>query len=435
MKAHAITLAGVFVLAAAASAPAATIRVDWSGQGDYLTIREGIDASTHGDSVLVAPGTYTGALNRDIDFGGRNINLIAEGGRDLTTIDCQSEGRAFVFSGRETPYATVEGFTVRNGSAEEGGAVHITNSSISFMECAFENNSGAFGGCFFIGREGKPFIERCTLTDNYASEYGGGIYAYSARPYICECDFIGNEAGANGGAISCKTWTVASIQDNRFLGNTAHDGGAIYVGTLFVNWDENLERTTTILSNKFFDNSAERGGAVFLNSFSWVRVSWSTFARNSAREGGALYCYMGGEGDLTVQMCTIVQNSAEVGGGICVSGSSPDNGLTVLQTIIAFSTEGKAEHMLDYAPILSDLCCAYGNEGGDFLYGATDRILQVDPLFCDMYGGDYNLCENSECRSANNIWGFTFGSYRGICGPCSSPVETKSWGAIKAMYR
>jgi predicted outer membrane repeat protein len=429
-----VIVVGVLVAAAAASAPAATMRVDWSGQGDYLTIQEGIDASTHGDTVLVAPGTYTGALNRDIDFDGRNINLIAEGGRDLTTIDCQSEGRAFVFSGAESPYATVEGFTVRNGSAEEGGAVHITNSSISFMECAFEDNSAGFGGVFFLGQEACPYIESCTFDNNYASEYGGGIYTYSARPYVVYCDFTNNSAGKSGGAISCKTWTVASILSSSFVGNTSHDGGAIYMGTLFAQMDENLE-PSKLLDNWFADNSAERGGAVFLNSFTWVTVSWSTFARNSAREGGALYCYMDAEGDLTVQMCTIVENSAEVGGGICIAGSSPDNGLTVLQTIIAFSTEGRAQHRLDYAPILSDLCCAYGNQGGDLLYGATDRILQVDPLFCDMYGGDYNLCENSECRSANNIWGFTFGSYRGICGPCSSPVETKSWGAIKAMYR
>ena len=430
MKACQVIAIGVLAVAAAAS-PAATIRVDWNGQGDYPTIQEGIDASTHGDIVLVAPGTYTGELNRDIDFDGRNIKLIAEGGRDLTIIDCQSEGRAFEFSNGETPYATVEGFTVRNGFANEGGAVHVTSSWASFLECSFENNSGGFGGVFFLGQEAHPFIEHCTFTDNYASEYGGCIYTYSARPYVYECDFTHNSAGISGGAISCKTGTVATVLNSRFVENTAHDGGAIYVGTLM---NEPLEYTR-ILFNDFTDNEAERGGAVFLNSFSWVTVSFSTFVRNSAREGGALFCHTDAVGDLTVQMCTIVENSAEYGGGICVSGSSSDNGLTVLQTIIAFSTEGRAQQRLGYPSILTDLCCAYGNEGGDLLYGATDRILTVDPLFCDMYSEDYDLCENSMCRSAVNEWGFTLGSHRGSCAPCSSPVEKTSWGAIKAMYR
>ena len=181
MKACQVIAIGVLAVAATAS-PAATIHVDWNGQGDYLTIQEGIDASSHGDTVLVAPGTYTGELNRDIDFGGRNIRLVAEGGRDLTTIDCQSEGRAFEFSSGETPYATVEGFTVRNGFAEEGGVAHVTNAWPSFLECTFESNSGGFGGVFFLGHDAHPFIEYCTFTNNYASDYGGGIYTYVANP-------------------------------------------------------------------------------------------------------------------------------------------------------------------------------------------------------------------------------------------------------------
>ena len=117
-------------------------------------------------------------------------------------------------------------------------------------------------------------------------------------------------------------------------------------------------------------------------------------------------------------------------------GGSADNRLKVELTIIAFSIEGRAQHRTDFATITTDLSCSYGNEGGDYLYGATLRnLIGVDPLFCDLYSGDYNLCENSLCRSAVNDWGFTMGAYRGICGPCSSPVEETTWGAIKAMYR
>ena len=56
---------------------AATIRVDVSGSGDYLSIGEGIAAADVGDTVLVAPGTYTGPLNRGITIPSGGVWLTA----------------------------------------------------------------------------------------------------------------------------------------------------------------------------------------------------------------------------------------------------------------------------------------------------------------------------------------------------------------------
>ena len=224
MRACQAIAVGVLAVASVAS-QAATIHVDCSGQGDYLTIQEGVDAATYGDTVLVAPGTYTGELNRNIDFDGRIISLLADAGRDATVIDCQSEGRAFVFSSAESYAAKVEGFTIRNGYAYEGGAVYMTNSSASFISCAFEDGHSSYGGAFFLGQEACPYIYLCTFDDNYAAEYGGAIYTYAARPNVEECEFTNNEAAISGGAISCKTWTVAEVKNSLFVGNSADDGG------------------------------------------------------------------------------------------------------------------------------------------------------------------------------------------------------------------
>ena len=92
-------IAIAFVLGLTTSlSQAATVRVP----ADQPTIQAGIDAAGTGDTVLVAPGIYTGAGNRDISFGGRGITLRSESGPGLTVIDCQSLGRAFILRGSVT---------------------------------------------------------------------------------------------------------------------------------------------------------------------------------------------------------------------------------------------------------------------------------------------------------------------------------------------
>ena len=83
----------VVLLVTAASGPAGTRLVP----DEYATIQDAIDAAVDGDVVIVAPATYTGDGNRDIDFYGKAITVRSENGPANCIIDCQSSGRGFYF--------------------------------------------------------------------------------------------------------------------------------------------------------------------------------------------------------------------------------------------------------------------------------------------------------------------------------------------------
>jgi hypothetical protein len=77
------------------------------------TIQAGINAASNGDTVLVAPGTYT----ENINFGGKAITVTSSGGPSVTIIDGGAKGTVVTFNTGETTSSVLSGFTIQNGTS------------------------------------------------------------------------------------------------------------------------------------------------------------------------------------------------------------------------------------------------------------------------------------------------------------------------------
>jgi predicted outer membrane repeat protein len=429
-----LSLAPLLLTILPLTAAATTIHVAPDGGEDYLTIGEAAASACVGDTTLVAPGTYRGASNREIEIPCGGLSLLSEAGPDATVIDCEFAGRALTI---RKPDVTVRGFTFTCGSADQGGAIRIGAAGTSIEDCRFTDNRATTGGALFCDPGGAPDFERCVFARNTAGNYGGAGYFKGSRPFLYECGFEENAAGVNGGALSMKHGTVAWLMDCSFDRNTAPSGGAIYMTSQCLWWWDEEDERSLIGFSTFSENEAERGGAVFVNARCRVEFTWCILDHNRATWGGAFYGVTSDAGMVFVQSSTITGNAAHYGAGVCTSGWYWDpewSEFRVSQSIIAFSDEGSAICRLEDSYSFADHSVSYGNAGGDVLYGG-DLNINADPLFCGIDSYDLGLCENSPALPGNNPWGLLIGARPGSCGPCDSPVEQISWGAIKARYR
>ena len=347
---------------------------------DYGTIQEAINNANNGDTVVIRKGTYTGANNKNLDFGGLAITVKGEGCPEETIIDCNGSGRGFHFQSGEGVDSVVENLTIREGVATYGPGIYChNNSSPTIMNCIITNGSAGFGG---TGRGGgicsidsSPTISNCTIKNNYMA-YGGGIYCENSNPTISDCIIADNGVIAmmggsgRGGGIYCNN-SSPIISNCTISGNTAGTlGGPAYLSGY--------------------------GGGFSLRNGSNAWIENCLISNNgSADDGGAIYC---GESSPTIINCTIVNNLADhasTGGGLqCFNNSTP----TIKNCIMWDDTPDEIFVATGIPAVTySDI------EGG---YAGVGNI-NSDPKFVDPDGpdndastwedNDYHLQSNSPC--------------------------------------
>jgi parallel beta-helix repeat protein len=350
-----------------ASVSAGTIRVP----EEQPTIQAALDQAASGDLVLVSDGAYTGAGNRDLDFKGKSIRLQSVNGSPVTVIDCQGAGRGFDFQSGEGAGAEVTGFTIRNGSADLGGAVRCAGgSSPAIKDCQISGNRASEngGGLACLGGS-SPSLRGCVISGNSASLFGGGIYCEGSSPALDDCTLSGNGA-TSGGGLNCHTGSRPVLTGSTLSGNGAHYGGGMYCD----------DSSPTVRGCRFTGNSVLAGSAAFLLKSSPV-LEGCVLAGNLSEGRGGGMCAL--EGSLpTLTNCLVVGNSADQGGAL--SGETSLDHPSFVNCTITLNEGRSGEGGLNCNngafPLLLN-CILWGNSPDSLCGSASSSLTDDDPLF------------------------------------------------------
>jgi hypothetical protein len=216
------------ILAAAAwfSASATIINVP----GDYPTIGAGMGAASHGDTVLVQPGTY----NESIFFSGYGITVasmfISTGDYsyiDSTVIDGEGLPCGGISFGSDWYYYqdAIIGFTIQNCSGDTPATIVCFHNTVPLISFNIIRGNPLRG----IWTEmSHPTIIHNVITGNSAGRGGGMYLGLYTEAEIYNNIIAGNLAEGSGGGIYYATYDIVIFDNNTIFGNTAGLGGGIY---------------------------------------------------------------------------------------------------------------------------------------------------------------------------------------------------------------
>jgi len=269
----------------------------------FVALDTAIDATTAGDTLWIAEGTYqpSGVGGRDdtIEFapGVHVYGGFPAGGGDFAARDASTHGvvitaeqgatvathryHAAVASGLDRT-ARLDGLTFTGGNAaglpsflqNAGGGLLLDDCSLTVHDCRFVDNLADQGGGLAIP-DGAPRIVSCAFEANGATE-GGGLHLGNCDAVILNCRFAGNEADTGGG-IHGATTSGARLVNPVISGNHATDfgGGLHLVGS-------DLEIVNATVSG---NNAGTDGGGLGLDQSSAPVFHNSIFWNNRAAGG------------------------------------------------------------------------------------------------------------------------------------------------------
>ncbi|MFZ5477323.1 MAG: MopE-related protein [Myxococcota bacterium] len=315
--------------------------VDWDHDvpEDYGTIGSAVSAAAAGDTICVAPGTYSERLQIDSD-------VIVEGwdGPDTTILDGGAGGITLTL---ESVSSAMEfrGFTVRNGLASSGAAgIYLESADAWLDDLIVEDNACTtttgtclgtaigtydsdatitntvirgndtdgyivYGGALaFSG--GSPVLEQVMVVDNTVSAtYEMSLVFLNRSAVVSATNLIvaGNDAAA-GDASALARGTIAllsgslTIENATITGNTTTTGTGSYTGTLSSNSSSDLVTLVNVAltDNTFTGTGGSKAGGIYkASSGGTFDISYCDVYGNTTNQYSGMASQTGSNGNIS----------------------------------------------------------------------------------------------------------------------------------------
>jgi hypothetical protein len=173
---------------------------------------------------------------------GKQLTLTADNGCGGVVLDALYQGSFFRvggdYSSPSSASLVLQGLTLRNGVAEDepgpmarsyGGAVHLSNGTLTTKDCRLEHCTADFGGAIALGYVGVAVLHAINTTFfNNSGDAPGGSIGSLGTAVISNCTFSeSSTSNAPGGAMFSDG--NATITDTIFTGCAGSPGGALSV--------------------------------------------------------------------------------------------------------------------------------------------------------------------------------------------------------------
>ena len=264
--------------------------------GAPVTLRDAIDtANSDPDHDRIF---FNASLSGDIDLDsvlptiGSPLTIDGPGASAIVIDADYDFGILYVDQALATDPVEVNGLTLEHGrNPDSGGGMEITDGDVTVEDAVLHRNdaslAGGGGGGIKIS-QGKLTLRRTTVELGFAT-YGGGVYIGDAEALIDDSTISGNyQTGKGGGIYASSAGGAIRIVDTTVSGNQALDGGGLMI--------------------------QDRTGP--------VEIERSTISGNTGLTGaGGLYVKPSAGGPLNVVNSTISGNTTTTAGGIRIEGA------------------------------------------------------------------------------------------------------------------
>lgn len=329
-----------------------------------------------------------------------------------------------------------------NRASEEGGAINVKDSDVSFTGETYclQNSAGSDGG-FLSATESSVVVFEGTsiFQDNISDGRGGVIHSFEAEEikFNGRSRFYNNAADHSGGAIWAQSTSLSFSREDSTVEFVNNSVATLFGGALALAGKEPLTMNVSAL---FKNNSASTGGAVYLSGRATNSIiSRTRFVSNSASlSGGALVMNRNGGGvgsdtadPVVVRNCTFEDNHAlGNGGAIVVASGNVEIDDIIFRNNIAGNLGGAimadSGYALDLLKISSCHLLYNRAAAGPAISHVGSAVVETVMLFYDVtFSGNQLLCgprefllEQSNPTIANSDLAYTT-----VCNSCAELSE------------